>query len=516
MGQSVASLQVNVRPRTILSINWRSAHAWLWSAIIAIKQKLISSSLSLRNTMDTDISATLDIDKISARLAVEDRARSDGGNEQPSSTEKVVAGTQREIVNYFKELQRRALRQAAVLDDKLRGLREKIDVQEAVGSVRDLPRRCENELLRLNEEFQSRLNFLGERQIQQQQHYATFRENNQLDRVAEYPRSSVIYHALMAALVGVGALAIGTLSASGAGGEASIPASWAVSISLVDVLVPFVLAAVVFRSANHVRPLRRLAGWLGGGIAIVFIGTLSFFLAYYMSAVTTNPGVSASAVIDSILASPNAIGTDVATWACFGIVILVGLIAFLIGYKSDDSYPGYGAVQRAFYRARNEYESLTRRSRERINTTVDEARAEVTRLPRRPKAQLRQYSRLVDESLGVPASLSGYNVALEDACNSLLDRYRAINRDARRTEAPISFSEHIDFRPEQESTTPSSGDEKSRLEEVHPGIAELDDEVVQARQKLKDLNSLAISALEDTAERGGDTPRDSEGDLPAP
>ncbi len=483
---------------------------------MAVKRKIASSLSYFRNPLGSGISATLDIDKISARLAVEDHARSDGESEQPSSTEEVVAGTQREIVNYFKELQRRALRQAAVLDDKLRGLREKIDVQEAVGSVRDLPRRCENELLRLNEEFQAQLNFLGERGIQQQQHYATFRENNQLDRVAEYPRSSVIYHALMAALIGAGALAIGNLSASGAGAEAVIPASWAVSISLVDVLVPFVLAAVVVRSANHVRPRRRLAGWLGGGIAIVFVGTLSFFLAYYMSAVTTNPGVSASAVIDSILESPNAIGTDVATWAGFGIALLVGSIAYLLGYKSDDPYPGYGAVQRAFYRARNEYEFLIRRLRKRINAVVDEAGAEVTRLSRRPKAQIRQYARLVDESVGVPASLSGYNVALEDACNSLLDRYRAINRDARQTEVPVSFSEHIDFRPEQGPISPLFGDEESPLEEVHPGIGELDNEVVQARQKLKELNWLAISALEETAERGGESPHDSEGDLPEP
>ncbi len=466
--------------------------------------------------MGTNISATLDIDKISARLAVEDRARSDGGNEQPSSTEDVVAGTQREIVNYFKELQRRALRQAAVLDDKLRGLREKIDVQEAVGSLRDLPRRCENELLRLNEEFELQLSFLGERRVQQEQHYATFRENNRLDRVAEYPRSSFIYHTLMAALIVAGALAIGTLSASGVGGEALIPASWAVSVSLVVVLVPFVLAAVVFRSANHIRPLRRLAGWLGGGIGIVFIGTLSLFLAHYMSAATTNPGVSVSAVIDSISASPSAIGTDVTTWTGFGIVILVGLIAFLIGYKSDDSYPSYGAVQRAFYRARKEYELLTRRRRKRINAIVDEARAEVTRLPTQPKAQIRQYSKLFEESLGVPASLNGYNVALEAACNNLLDRYRATNKGARQTEVPTSFSEHIYFGLEQEPASPLSGDEESRLEELHPGIAELDGEVVQARQKLKELNLRAISALEETAKRGGESPRDSEGDLPAP
>ncbi len=515
MGSSVASLQINVSPRKILSKNRKSILVWLWSAILAITQKITSSVLYFKNPLDSDISATLDVDDISARLAVENRARSDGENEQPLSTEEVVAGTQREIVLHFKELQRRALRRATVLDDKIRGLREKIDVLEAVDSLRDLPSRCENKLLRLNEEFQSQLNFLGERRIHQQQHYATFRENHQLDRVAEYPRSSVIYHALMAALVGAGALAIGNLSVSGVGGEALIPASWAVSISLVDVLVPFVLAAVVFRSANHVRPARRLAGWLGGGIVIVFVGTLAFSLAYYMSAVTTNPGVSVGAVLNSILASPNAIGTDLVTWAGFGIVILVGLIAFLIGYKSDDSYPRYGAAQRAFYRARNQYVSLTRRLRKRINAIIDEARTEVTRLPRRPKAQIRQYSRLVDESSGVPANLSGYTVALEDACNILLDRYRATNRDARQTDVPISFSEHIYFKPEQESTSLLFGNGESRLEELHPGIAELDGEVVQALQKLKDLNRLAISALEDTAERG-DIPRDFERDGPAP
>jgi len=320
----------------------------------------------------------------------------------------------------------------------------------------------------------------------------------------------------MAALIGAGALAIGNLSASGVGGEALIPASWAVSISLVDVLVPFVLAAVVVRSANHVRPRRRLAGWLGGGIAIVFVGTLSCLLASYISAATSNAGVSVSAAFGSILASPNAIGTAVVTWAGFGIALLVGSIAYLLGYKSDDPYPGYGAVQRAFYRARNEYDFLIRRLRKRINAVVDEASAEVTSLPKRPKAQIRQYSRLVDESLGVPASLSSYNVVLEHACNILLDRYRATNRDSRQTEAPSSFSEHVDFTPEQEPISPSFGNEESRLEELHPGIAELDGEVDRARQKLKELNGLAIRALEETAERGGESPHDSEGDLPEP
>lgn len=515
MVQSIASSQASASPEEVSGITWKSILVWLWSAITIINQKITSSILSFRSPLGSDISAKLDVDKISVRLAIEERARSDGENEQPISTQDVVAGTQREIVTYFRELQRGALRQAAVLDDKLGGLREKIDVLEAVGSLRDVSSRCEYKVLRLNEEYQPRLNFLGERRLQQQRHYATFRENNQLNRVAEYPRSSVIYFALMAVLVGSGAVAIGSLTVSGVGGEALIPASWAISISLIDVLIPFVIAAGVFRSVNHVRQLRRLAGWLGGGSAIIFVGALGFLFAYYLSAVATDPDIGVRAFIDSILVAPNAIGTDVATWAGFGIVMLVGLLAFLIGYKSDDSYPSYGAVQRAFYRARNEHELLTRRLRKRINAIVDEARAEVTRLPKRLKTQLKRYARLVDESKRFPESLRGYDVALEDACNILLDRYRAANRDARQTEIPISFSEHISFATEQETTSALFGNEERRLEELHRGVAELDGEIVQIRQGLKDLNWRAISALEDT-EEPGDIPRHDEEDSQAP
>jgi hypothetical protein len=214
--------------------------------------------------------------------------------------------------------------------------------------------------------------------------------------------------------------------------------------------------------------------------------------------VGTNPDISVSTVIGSMLISPSAVGFDVVTWAGFGIVMLVGLLAFLVGYKADDAYPNYGAVQRAFYRARNEHEALAKRLRKRINAIVDEARAEVTRLPKQLKALVRQYSRLVDESIRVPASLSGYNVALEDACNILLDRYRAANREARQTEVPISFSEHIHFKPEQEPSSFLFGNEEGRLEELTRGIAELEGEVVQVRQKLKDLNGLAICALDDS------------------
>ena len=94
--------------------------------------------------------------------------------------------------------------------------------------------------------------------------------------------------------------------------------------------------------------------------------------------------------------------------------------------------------------------------------------------------------------------MSDYDVALEDSCNILLDRYRAANTNARKTDVPMSFSEHICFRNEHESNVSMFENEKGQLEELQQGIIELEGEAAEVRQKLRDLNSQAISALEDT------------------
>ena len=155
-------------------------------------------------------------------------------------------------------------------------------------------------------------------------------------------------------------------------------------------------------------------------------------------------------------------------------------------------------MRSAIYRIRKQRDRLTKRLRMEINGIIDEADFETTELPKRLKAKIRKYSRLVDEAKRIPERLSDYDVALEDGCNILLDRYRAANTNARKSEAPLSFSEHICFRPEHEGNVSMIDDEEGRLQELQQGIVELESEAAQVRQKLRDLNSRAISALEDT------------------
>lgn len=495
MEHSIASSQGSVSPGRGLLGNWKSIFSGPWSALTAKRSKFTSSTRESGYPLESDISAVLDIDKISARLAIENRAKSDGRNNQPPSTEEGVSGTQREIVVYFKELQRKAQHQIADMARKLREHGEEIDLLGVNGSLRDIPSRCENKILRLIAESQSQLNYLGERGTQQQQHYKDVSEKKQVDQDPEQPDSPVFHWIFMAVLISAGTIAISKISVPGFGSEEIVPPLWAFSTSLIVVLVSSLIARAISRSANHVGQLTR---WLSSAVGIGCIGVTASFAAHYIVTVTANADVTLRNVVDSILADPITIVTNVADWKVFGIVISAGLMAYLVNYKPESSHPGHGNVNGVIYRSRRKRDRLTKRLRMQINAIIDEAEVEATELPKRLKAKITQYSRLVDESKRIPASLSDYDVALEDGCNILLDRYRAANTNARQTEVPMSFSEHICFRPEREPNSSMFAEEEGRLEELDQGIADLESEAVQVRQKLRDLNSEAISALENT------------------
>ncbi|MDH3532926.1 MAG: hypothetical protein OEO82_08345, partial [Gammaproteobacteria bacterium] len=142
---------------------------------------------------------------------------------------------------------------------------------------------------------------------------------------------------------------------------------------------------------------------------------------------------------------------------------------------------------------------LTRRLRKRINAMVDRAEVEVTVLQSQLKSRAREYARLSDVSRSIPMKLQDYDVALEDACNILLDRYRAANVHVRRTEVPVSFSEHICFRQEKDLDKSTFRGAARQLDELQAGIAGLEGEIAQVRQKLRDINWNAISSLEHDA-----------------
>ncbi len=131
--------------------------------------------------------------------------------------------------------------------------------------------------------------------------------------------------------------------------------------------------------------------------------------------------------------------------------------------------------------------------RRRINNIVDNGQAEVNDLLESLRANLREYSQLVDEAKRIPDSLREHDIVLEDACNILLDRYRAANAGVRQTELPISFSEHVCFRTELGQLSSTFTDEEEHLTKLQERVADLEGAVATVRQQLRDMNRGAIS-----------------------
>jgi len=297
----------------------------------------------------------------------------------------------------------------------------------------------------------------------------------------------------IAALMGIAAFAIAKVSLQGFGGAELTPPLWAIAIAMIVVLTSSAIAGAVSRPAIPTAAVRQLTGWTG----IALIAVMALSAGHFIAAVTIDPDVSVRTVADSIIADPAVIATNVSDWTAVSIIFAAGLLAFLVSYRPINSYPGHGVIESELGNTRSKRDRLTKRLRTQINAIIDAADNEVTKLPGELKSKISGFSSLVDESQRIPVMLSNYDVALEDGCNILLERYRAANINTRESEVPPSFSEHVCFRPESEPKYRVFDEESERLQKLRQGIAEFEKEAVEIRHKLRDLNSRAINALEE-------------------
>ncbi len=467
----------------------RSIFATAWTTLTSVAAGLVAEKSRSGLNGNIDVSQALDIDAIANQMSVEERARADGKNEMPPSSDEVVAGTQKEITVYFKQLQRTAQRAAVALADRLRELRDNIDLVESTGQLNDIPPRLENEIHRRTTEFESRIDALRARR----QHYEELRDDLESKRRARHTRLPVFRYSLISVLIVTGAIAFIDAVAPETVGPTIVSVSWATLISLGYVLVPMLLGAAVSRSADRMRPTRIAGVSLGGGVAVAFITALALAAGYFVAAPTGFADVAAESVTRMLVSATTVMDTDVVAWAACTIVAAAGILAFLAGFSSASSEQSERSLQRALLRTSDERELRARQMRRRINNIVDNGQAEVNDLLESLRANLREYSQLVDEAKRIPDSLREHDIVLEDACNILLDRYRAANAGVRQTELPISFSEHVCFRTELGELSSRFTDEEEHLTNLQERVTDLEGAVATVRQQLRDMNRGAIS-----------------------
>ncbi len=460
-------------------------------------RKMLSALPLPRIASNPYAASSIDTDAIARRLDVDARGRADGQNERPSSDEDTLSGTQAEIVHYFRRLRVRAQERLARLQRQVCSAAEAIDVDDARSRIADLPSRCRNAAVRIKAEFQPRIEKLAERETQQHQYYLAFRERHQLDRIAEESHSPVINIASIAMLIVLATAALSALALPAAESPQLLTSGWALGIAVVVVVLPFTIGAGALRFMNHADALLQLAGWLATLLTVFAIGAVLYAATWYLAYAANDPASTISGALAAMANDPWSPVADFTAWQRTSLVGAASLIALFIGYRADDPYPGYGDVQRAYYRARAERERLVSKLRRRINTMIDNAEAEVVAAADRLKSAIQRLGAAIDTADHFRSRLPDFDGALEDGCNILLDRYRRANQDARSSPPPMSFSEHVCFRSSTEIEPPTANDQRGQWQAIVDSMPGFEKDVVRVRQDLRDLNSQSLYALDE-------------------
>jgi len=466
-----------------LAIVWRKTHAAFWN---------------VRDNLSSDFAKPLDTNRISTQLAVVKRAQEEGHRNLPPTGEEVPSGTQREIIAFFTNLRRRARQQVAENAEKSSALLEQIQIPDSLAKLRDIPAECENKIRRQFADVEAHLSKALELEQKQKQHYDAFRKQNGLDRVATYPRAVYPYYLLVPVLVAAIAFALANLNEVQTVANVGPSVGWILAVAALVVVVPFVLGDRSLRDVNHVGDARRFFGRIGVTVAIVIILGAAFYTDFHIAYVLANPNEANRDVLNAILAAPADVVSTVANWKGFGLVVLTGLFAMLLAYRSDDPYPDYGGVQRSFYKARDAREDAFSRLRKHTNNLIDQAGADVASLSRGVTSKVRMYQKMVDKSKQYPSALNDYDIELEDACNVVLDTYRMSNAVARQSDPPLSFAEHICFNPMGDMELPGGAQGGSHVAELQTAISELENAVDLAQKELRTLNVRMLDSISES------------------
>jgi hypothetical protein len=445
-----------------------------------------------------DLASPPDADSLSVTLDVENRARIDGGNNLPLSTEEVLSGTQQDIVAYHRQLGDRARRKVERLAAKLLTEASRVDPSEATNCVRDIPLKCQNKIDRARAEFDSKLKLLHAQERHEQQCLDHNAEDGQ-EAESGGLKTTISSYVIMFMAAGFAYLALGSDMIWGKSVGPLLNAEAAVAIAIVAAVVPFLIAAVVSKPLSPNPSRRRESSHLAILLTTVFLGFVSFSCGHLII-VSADPSVSDaarfSAVFNAMATEPGSFSWNIDAVKGFSVVLGAGILAFVLGTLSITSNSENDEEHVDYLDAVKGREKLIRHMGKTVNHIVDAAEKRVDSSANRLHRRMKKLSRLVDQARDSQARYDEYLAGLEESCNLLLNRYRQANAVVRKMPVPPSFSEQISFRLEGASRRVFFKEGIERHRQADAEMKNLSEAVAKARRDLRKLNRDAIQGFE--------------------
>lgn len=305
----------------------------------------------------------VDLDYLRNKIRIEQRAKTDAANNFPPRDAKAQSAVELEIKGSMEEIKQRYMaeydRQLSIFNEKIFGYASLIDLQginnEFQKKLGNLKVQAELEFNRTYGQVQSLKAMAG-----QAKH---FRMDNGLEkRLPNFPPKESVAWAKLAVLV-ILELILNFFLLRESGDVLQVT-TYSLLYGLINVVLPFFLAAEGIRYVNHINPRIKMGGVLALLFFIAYMLWVNLMMAHYRGIVIDMAGEIAMAQTfdDSLmqrflnmasLASANFRNdwfglSDIWSWFLLFGGCALSLGGVYAGYKADDRYPGYGELARQY------------------------------------------------------------------------------------------------------------------------------------------------------------------------
>lgn len=388
----------------------------------------------------------VDTDRLAATWKLKARGAHDGRKNIPPPGAVALAAAEDEIArNFCAERERCGADAAAHLkaqNDALAQLETAMDI----AGLRNKAGEATSTLEKIDREWEGELPRLLRAAREARAEYDTFRDRHRLARPARQPGHRGLALSLLALFVAVESVLNGMFFAEGS--EAGLLGGMAVALSVSVVNVVLLGAVQGFfpaRWVNHRNPAIRGLGLLLVACGIVAIVVVNGFVAHYRDAYERLGDAVVLREVWSQLVSAPADLARLQSWLLFLLGLGFAGLGFAKGYRLDDPYPGYGAVDRR----RGEAELAYLRNRQlRIDEatmTRDRALAAIDDGIQRLRGAAAQRDQILAARASLVAKVEAHETHLAQAANTLLAVYRDANRAERTAPAPEHFDRVFAF-----------------------------------------------------------------------
>ena len=316
-----------------------------------------------KNIFSSDVELTspfafpkINTDQKIKELKVNENAKIDGLKNLPYNDRNVLDANEEKIKGHFLELLRVTLRKARTSSNSLKGQITNLQIYPLYTKLESFEKETKNWFNEKKKETND-FDFKVTKEIEDAATiYKNFKTKNNLERLAKYPTSMSLFYAVLcieliieSAINGAFFASVVTTGLIGGMGIALI-------ISFFNVGVGFIYGKYCIPYFNHISVQKKLLASLGTIVVFfLYFIPLNLFVAHFRDKILVLKklgqfewsNLKLIDVINSTIES-HFIVESTSSFVLIFIGIAAGLIALVVGYRSDDKYPGYGKIQKDY------------------------------------------------------------------------------------------------------------------------------------------------------------------------